>query len=666
MKKVFILLTVMALAVGAFSCGGGGAGGLDSPGGENPWIASVLTLSVDKNVAQTGSYVYFHAKVLDGNGNPLAGKTVNFTNVAGGGEISGVSISSIVTGFFDKSASAVTTAVTNGYGIASVRVRLTSDGFVTLVAEYGGLRDKRSAYFTSSDSTKGLSFTPIAVNVDVDGNNNGIYNESDDMRICQTVNDNVLRVRTTVYIVGARASGVSVNVLTDYDIMATFPNTPYGSDNDADLDIDEDNIVTNSQGEAFTELSVNCLVENVERILNVYASTPTYYIQEFDGNFSGVGGISLFLQPVTVTGITVTATPDTILSAETSIIRATVHTTAGSELDGILVQFNTSCGTTDPTVTTTVDGVAETTFTPPSYPGPCTITAKVGSVTGSAIVTVTTPLAVLPSSQTVVAGSSATFTIIGGFPIYNIYANTAASWAQPSPSTVTTNPGIFTVLVPAGTPAGSVTYTIRDSRGTTVTATLTITTTGAGTLDVIPSTQTIDPTVTLTATYTILGGTAPFTAYSNNPSLVTVGVAGTTLTATVVGVPAADTTVTLTVYDSYGKTDSVSLVLDVPTAVPTPDFTISCAPTNVDNIITASTCTLTAVNGYTGIISLSCSPAVPTPGATCVLAPSSLALSTTATSTLTYTCGLTGTAFFTIDATDGVLTHSQLMGAACP
>ncbi|MEW6417184.1 MAG: Ig-like domain-containing protein [Nitrospirota bacterium] len=85
-------------------------------------------------------------------------------------------------------------------------------------------------------------------------------------------------------------------------------------------------------------------------------------------------------------------------------------------------------------------------------------------------------------------------------------------------------------------------------------------------LSVIPTTQTIaDPAVSDTATYTILGGTGPFSAYSSHPSLVIVAVTDSTLTATVASVPTEDTTVTITVYDtSNGDHVSASLILDVP------------------------------------------------------------------------------------------------------
>lgn len=562
MKKLvykLLSLSVSVLFIFITACGGGSGGNasITSPDPTPSGTVHSLVLTTEKNTAQTGSYVYFYATLLDGNGNGVPDKSVTFMNVAGDNVIVAANTAGL-------NAKGVTTAVTNSNGIATVRTKLVSEGFTTIVAEADGYRDKRSVWFTSSNSAKGFSFTPVVIDVDIDGNNNGIYNEPDDLKVCQNAADGTVKIRATVWTAGARTYGTTVNFSTDSDKTSTFPYTPYGKDNDGDGDKDTDSVTTNYQGEAFTELSINCLVENVERILNVYATTPATYVPEFDGRFSGAGGISLFLQPVTITAVKVTAVPDIVLSTETSVIKAAVETTAGNELNDILVNFKTSCGTVDPALKATEHGISETKFSPPAYPGDCTITARAGGVTGTAVVKVTLPLSVTPESVNVsgTSGGTAAFTINGGFPGYTITRDNAAAWSAPSPATVTSMGGSFSVTVPAGTPAGSVKYTIRDSRGTTVTATLTIT---AGTsLGVMPATQTVAAGIGNSVTYTILGGSAPFTAFSGNPAVVTVSVSGATLTATVASVPAADTTVTLTVYDSTGKTASASLVVDVP------------------------------------------------------------------------------------------------------
>ena len=109
--------------------------------------------------------------------------------------------------------------------------------------------------------------------------------------------------------------------------------------------------------------------------------------------------------------------------------------------------------------------------------------------------------------------------------------------------------------------------TVRDSVGTITTVTVTV---KPVPLDVIPDTQTItNPVDNETVVYTISGGTAPYTAFSDNPGLVTVGVVDNNkLTATVESVPTEDATVTITIYDAAGSSITASLILDVPPLLP--------------------------------------------------------------------------------------------------
>ena len=91
-------------------------------------------------------------------------------------------------------------------------------------------------------------------------------------------------------------------------------------------------------------------------------------------------------------------------------------------------------------------------------------------------------------------------------------------------------------------------------------------------LAVIPSAQTItnplagDP-VRGFAQYTVIGGTLTgYQAFSSNPTLVTTPMVGNVVTATVqpgVASLTADTTVTISIYDSAASTTSATLALDV-------------------------------------------------------------------------------------------------------
>jgi hypothetical protein len=93
-------------------------------------------------------------------------------------------------------------------------------------------------------------------------------------------------------------------------------------------------------------------------------------------------------------------------------------------------------------------------------------------------------LSIFPSDQSVSGASSTTvtYTIAGGVPPYSVFSDDPT--LPPEPSTVATNGGTFSVTVPDGTPATTVTYTVWESAGEEATATLTVE--AAGILDISP------------------------------------------------------------------------------------------------------------------------------------------------------------------------------------
>ncbi|MHB8882237.1 MAG: hypothetical protein ACYC69_12115 [Thermodesulfovibrionales bacterium] len=187
----------------------------------------------------------------------------------------------------------------------------------------------------------------------------------------------------------------------------------------------------------------------------------------------------------------------------------------------------------------------------------CTVRDSAGK---SAITTITVddppPITVLPSATTVVAGGSAQFTITGGQPNYTIVSSDAA--AVVSPGIVTASGGTFTVTVPARTPAGAITVTVRDSLGATKDATITVQ--APPTLTILPGS--IQVTAGNIATFAIVGGVPGYTIVSNNasvqPGTAHVNASGDTFTVPVLSTVTA-TSVTLTVVDAVGTTATASL-----------------------------------------------------------------------------------------------------------
>lgn len=505
MKRFSALAILFIFSLFTFSCGGG-AGSAWTPSGESPGVASVVELVPSTYVAQTNGFVTFNARVLDGNGRPVPNATVTFTNISSLGTLTSALS---VKGMAGKKRASATTAVTDSTGIARINVYSTTSGYATIVAQVytgmGNVRDKKSVFFTTGDIVGNQPLMPVTVVVDIDGNNNGVYNEDADLNVCSASGDNQVKVRTTLYIMNQRASGYGVYVATDANSLVTFPTSPlnldwngdgyYSSididsdgdgnvdiyadtpDKDSDGDPDMDFVTTNSQGEAFSEFTVNCMLGGVERVISVYAYTNSISIPEFGNNsYQGVGGQSIFLQPVTVSGITVTANPSVVAASGTSTITATVATTAGTPPDGTTVQFFTTCGTVNPATKTTSNGIATTTFTAPATVpagNSCTITAKVGNVSGT--VDVTFPaLSVSPATYTIDNDSepaTLTFSIYGGTAPYTISvvaAPVGGAFTYTPPATPQAAAGDFSltgISIPDGV-TGTITITVTDSAST--------------------------------------------------------------------------------------------------------------------------------------------------------------------------------------------------------
>jgi len=448
MKKIVIVLALIALSLGSFSCGGGGAGGPSMPPGENPGIPSVVQLLPSTFIAQTNSSITLNTKVLDGNGIPVANIPVIYANLSLIGTLS------------------ATSANTNSLGIATVTLFSSTPGFATIVAQVntgvGQVRDRKSVYFSTRD------VLTVTMRLDVDsvpGNGNPStfvgYNETSDFRLFESATDDTAEVLATVYDAGGVAVAGETVTWSSSHTEATFTRTE---------------TTTNVNGQAVAVVKVTpASIRNTETHVNISA---------YAGN-DAANMVTLFLQPVVIDATTssITAQPSVVNTGGTSTITVMVRLNTGAYApDGTTVNFTTTttCGTVTPFAQTT-SGKATATYTAPSTPGTCTVTATAGGVTiGSVTITVTTALTVLPSSVTIDNDSepaSLTFTIFGGIAPYNLYVtSTNLGITVTVPATVAASGTSFTATIGAIADGvtGTVTISIRDQAGTTVTATITV------------------------------------------------------------------------------------------------------------------------------------------------------------------------------------------------
>jgi hypothetical protein len=457
MKRIIIILILLALSFGNFSCGGGGAGSSDSPKGENPGTPSIVQLLPSHNIAQTNSYITFYAKVLDGNGTGVPNTNVRFTNLSPIGVLSS------------------TTEKTDDLGIATVTLKSTTSGFSTIQAEVNTgvaiVREKKTVFFSSYSTA--LSYL---LNIDVSGKGDPYIL----FEPTQYPDDNTVTITTTLFqLLGSYVSYVEGSLVTfgaDRPYKISSDPDAVCSDGSDSCDVifpAGDEAITNSFGQASVPVMVvPATLMSISTTLNIYAQSDT-------GAFNMV---TLFLQPVTVSSVSVSANPKSVKSGGKSTITAYATTTAGTPVpDGTTINFSTTIGGVEPFSQTT-DGIAEAEFTAPEVTSDttATITASVGGKSGATTVTIIAPviaLTVQPSSQTVTTvGNIATYTIIGGIPPYKVFTSrpdiTSFSTTDPTVNTTTvySSGGTFTIVYDTAVPADvTVTITVMDSLGTSKT-----------------------------------------------------------------------------------------------------------------------------------------------------------------------------------------------------
>ena len=479
MKRVVIMGALIALCLSSFSCGGG-AGSAQAPSpGANPGIVSLVQLLPDRSIAQTNSFLSFRVKVLDGNGMPVPNIPVIFTNLSLLGSLSSPS------------------ATTDATGLASVKLFSTTAGFATIEVEVNTgvsvVRDRKTVFF---DSRTTAAIPPAMLTLDVDDGDD-IFDEPDDFTMLKNQNDNTRNIRATLMTqIGSTLSGVSVTFGADRPFK-TAPGGKCSDDSDnCDILFPGGNVkITDNLGQATVVMQViPASLDPLPSVLNITASTTS-------PSLSNV--VSLFLRPVTISSVSVSANPPRVDSGGTSTISANVTTSAGTPPpDGTAVNFAVTAGTggVDPFGQTT-NGVATATFTAPTLVAGSgneidTITASTGGKSGSTQVTVTAPpapsptptpaptpppaLTVTPTTASLHCGSAATatFFITGGVPPYTITKAVSSDHVTPSPTTVSASGGSFTVSAGAcaGLPASSpANILVKDTANTIVAITVTVT-----------------------------------------------------------------------------------------------------------------------------------------------------------------------------------------------
>ncbi len=430
MKNFLLSTALLIIGVSLTGCGSG-SGISSGPEGNNPGVASVVQLVAGKSTVQTKTQVLFHATVLDGNGNSLKDEPVIFTNISPIGTLeTPYSASAVI------AAAGTTVVKTNSLGIATIAVFSSSEGFVTLRAEVDEAinqsRDSRTVYFASSDEWPPSFASPESIpGLELEVQGDGDY----DNILLENPDDNIVEITATVTLSDDPQSNSLVTFGADVpwkngedgtcssgstcEVIFLFGNTAY----------------TNSDGEASVFLKVIPTAErDIQTLFNVTASVD---LDDPPDGIDAFNLVTLFIEPVVIETIEVTANPTSVELGANSTIAAYVRTSAGTFVpDGTAVSFAVTAGADHGFVepfAQTKDGIAEVTFYADLEDfGTSTITATSGDVSDTVQVKVLMevveppvvepqPLEIFPPSASIATNASDNtldFLISGGTPFY--------------------------------------------------------------------------------------------------------------------------------------------------------------------------------------------------------------------------------------------------------
>lgn len=200
---------------------------------------------------------------------------------------------------------------------------------------------------------------------------------------------------------------------------------------------------------------------------------------------SGTSAINVTAPPAAIASISVSPTVVVVQPGGTRQLTAVARDAAGNILTGRTLIWSTSAAN--------VATVNATGLVTAITDGATTITASNGSVTGSATVSVVTPVStitVAPSTANLLIGDTRQFAAVGRDDVGNVLPGRVYTWISSAPSVATvSNLGLVTAV-------GAGTATISAWTGGisgTATVTVTVPTPVIASIDVTPSTATLKP-----------------------------------------------------------------------------------------------------------------------------------------------------------------------------
>lgn len=347
MTHRILISLVLVVILGVAGCGGGGS----SPGSAaDPNIHPnngqlFLSLHASHIVANIGGAVTITAIARDINGNAVVNIPVTFSIKNGTGVLSH------------------STGVTNYAGLVEARLSSPVSGFVSVAGQLptpGGTQEATAVVFFALQ----INNTPT-LTMDADGDNDTVFNESDDFTILPDGYDTLTIKARLVDIAGLPMPQRTVQFFVDNSYI-NFINGRYA--------------LTDENGEALKVITVSSAVLD-EKI-------PGATIYAANDATGAIGAVTVYFDPIKIKQVLVSVNPAAIEVMGESTITVSALSDAGHLMpDGTVVTLKSSAGSVDP-VAVLVGGVGTATFSAPSAPAMVTITATVGGVKGSATIDV--------------------------------------------------------------------------------------------------------------------------------------------------------------------------------------------------------------------------------------------------------------------------------------
>lgn len=389
------------------------------------------------------------------------------------------------------------------------------------------------------------------ITLDIDGNDNGVFNEQSDFYMLENSNDKEAIIKI-IYKdkYGKALSGKTVTMSSDSkEILFPMGNS----------------VTTDTNGQA------TVLIRVEPTILRTLTTTASIIATASDTK----NAILIYLSPVVVSPAfsAVSATPETVNTGGSAVITALVKNNLNSIVpNGTLVSFTATCGTVTASSTTT-GGVAIATYTAPltaPVEGACRVTVTSNNITLGVVNLIIgiidpTKSSITATPSTIVAEETSVITVMVKNNMGNLVPNgtvvnfTASCGSVPASATTVNGVATANFKAPATPPLNRKCTVTASSSGVVV-----------GTVDlnvndkltVTPASQNINRTTGGIAVFTITGGIPAYTVTADNPSFQpnpnTVNQSGGTFSITV---PANSTaaTVTYTIKDSMDRSKTAVL-----------------------------------------------------------------------------------------------------------